>query len=109
MNSRLLNYFKNPLSPIEIKSIFVNFISSIYPAFLTHPIEINTGQLFVYLLSAGVCIISLAMMAYWIYISLLIDKKRNDIMIWFLDIPIPYITHLGNHCDNYLKDFLTVK
>ena len=30
-------------------------------------------------------------------------------MIWFLDIPILYVTHLGNHCDKYLKQFLGVK
>ncbi len=49
------------------------------------------------------------MMLFWIYISLIIDKKRYDIMIWFLDIPIPYVAHLGNHCDLYLKQFVTVK
>lgn len=48
-------------------------------------------------------------MGYWIYISLKIDKKRYDIMIWFLDIPIPYVAHLGNHCDKYLKEFVSVK
>ena len=62
-----------------------------------------------YLLSAGVLLISLLMMSYWIYIGLLIDKKRYDIMIWFLDIPVPYVTHLGSHCDKYLKEFATVK
>jgi hypothetical protein len=51
----------------------------------------------------------LNMMSYWIYIGLLIDKKRYDIMIWFLDIPVPYVTHLGSHCDKYLKEFATVK
>lgn len=49
------------------------------------------------------------MMGYWIYIGVLIDKKRYDIMIWFLDIPVPYVTHLGNHCDKYLKEFATIK
>lgn len=61
------------------------------------------------LLSGGVVIVAIAMMAYWIYIGLLIDKKRYDIMIWFLDIPVPYVTHLGNHCDRYLKEFVTIK
>lgn len=51
----------------------------------------------------------MGMMAYWIYIGVLIDKKRYDIMIWFLDIPVPYVTHLGNHCDKYLKEFVTIK
>ena len=30
-------------------------------------------------------------------------------MIWFLDIPIPYVGFLGNHCDKYLKTFVGVK
>ncbi len=30
-------------------------------------------------------------------------------MIWFLDIPIPYVTHLSSHCDKYLKEFIGVK
>ncbi len=61
------------------------------------------------LLGGGVFIVAVLMMAYWIYIGLLIDKKRYDIMIWFLDIPVPYVTHLGNHCDKYLKEFVSIK
>lgn len=53
--------------------------------------------------------ITLAMMFFWIYILLTIDKKRYDIMIWFLDIPIPYVSHLGNQCDLYLKQFVAIK
>jgi hypothetical protein len=49
------------------------------------------------------------MMWYWVYISLLIDKKRYDIMIWFLDIPVNYVTYLGNHCDKFLKEFVSSK
>lgn len=30
-------------------------------------------------------------------------------MIWFLDIPIPYVTHLLLHCDKYLKQFVEIK
>lgn len=30
-------------------------------------------------------------------------------MIWFLDIPIPYVSHLGTHCDKYLKEFMGIK
>jgi hypothetical protein len=49
------------------------------------------------------------MILYWIYITLKMDKKRYDIMIWFLDIPVTYITHLGNHCEKYLKEFVSIK
>lgn len=49
------------------------------------------------------------MICYWIFISLQLDKKKYDIMIWFLDIPIPYVTHLLLHCDKYLKQFVEIK
>jgi len=81
----------------------MNYISSIYPAFLSYPTQISLRIEVTYILSSVVLVITLLMMAYWIYISLRIDKKRYDIMIWFLDIPIPYVAHLGNHCDKYLK------
>ena len=45
----------------------------------------------------------------WIVIILQINKKKFDIMIWFLDIPIPYVKYLGSHCDRYLKSFLPCK
>lgn len=109
LNSRLLSYFQFPSSHLEISSIFLNYISAIYPAFLDYPESVEVSLMLEYLLSGGVLLISLLMMGYWIYIGLLIDKKRYDIMIWFLDIPVPYVTHLGSHCDKYLKEFATVK
>jgi hypothetical protein len=60
-------------------------------------------------LAGAVAVVAVLMMGYWVYIGLLIDKKRYDIMIWFLDIPVPYVAHLGTHCDKYLKEFATVK
>jgi hypothetical protein len=109
LNSRLLSYFQFPSAHLEISSIFLNYVAAIYPAFLDYPASVKVSLLLDYLLSAGVLLISLLMMGYWIYIGLLIDKKRYDIMIWFLDIPVPYVTHLGSHCDKYLKEFATVK
>ena len=53
--------------------------------------------------------ISFMMICFWIYISLQLDKKKYDIMIWFLDIPIPYVSHLSLHCDKYLKEFIGIK
>lgn len=59
------------------------------------------------LLAAGG--ISLGFLAVWIYTRVEIDKKKSDILLWFLDIPIPYASYLGDHCDNYLKNFVSVK
>lgn len=71
--------------------------------------KFSVSQWVSYTLCAIVLVISCVMMAYWVYIGLKIDKKRYDIMIWFLDIPIPYVSHLGTHCDKYLKEFMPSK
>ena len=110
LNSRLMSYFiTKDRSPKTITSVFINYINSIFPTFLNYPntLDINTSLSFI---MGGVALaLTISMMLYWIYISLKIDKKRYDIMIWFLDIPIPYVTHLGSHCDKYLKQFIGVK
>ena len=110
LNSRLMSDLVTPnRSPKNITSVFINYINSIFPAFLNYPntLDINTSLSFI---MGGVALaLTISMMLYWIYISLKIDKKRYDIMIWFLDIPIPYVTHLGSHCDKYLKQFIGVK
>jgi hypothetical protein len=56
-----------------------------------------------------IVLLSLAVIFVWIYIKLRIEKKRFDILIWFLDIPIPYVTFLCNRCDKYLKSFTGMK
>jgi len=109
LNSRLLTYYENPGSLNSISSIFMNYIVNIYPAFLNYPTQATLNLDVIYVLTSMTFLIAMLMMAYWIFISLKIDKKRYDIMIWFLDIPVPYVTHLGSHCDKYLKEFITVK
>lgn len=45
----------------------------------------------------------------WISSRLKINKKKTDILLWFLDIPIPYVAYLCENCDNYLKKFVSIK
>ena len=45
----------------------------------------------------------------WIFISLKIEKKKIGILLWFLDIPISYVSYLGDHCDSYLRSFVSIK
>lgn len=54
-------------------------------------------------------ILSLAICLIWIGVILKIEKKRFDILIWFLDIPIPYVTFLTLKCDKFLKSFTAMK
>ena len=89
--------------------VFNNYFNSIYPAFIHYPTNIKDTSSLSFIFAGAALAITCFMMIYWIYVSLKIDKKRYDIMIWFLDIPIPYVTHLGSHCDQYLKQFVSVK
>ncbi len=103
LNSRLIQYFSNPGNNNLINSVYNNYLNNIYPAFLNYPTNIEFDKFKAYIFTSLVFFISLFMMAFWIYIGLKIDKKRYDIMIWFLDIPVPYVSHLSNHCDKFLK------
>ena len=50
-------------------------------------------------------LLSLSLMMICVFQILKIEKKRFDILIWFLDIPIPYVTHLTQKCDKFIKSF----
>ncbi len=38
-----------------------------------------------------------------------IDQKCFDIMIWFLDIPMPYVNYLVINCNRFIKNYTEVK
>ena len=92
-----------------INNVFYNYINNIYPVLELNVQKFSLSMNFSYILLAAAGFLGVLMMILWIYIMLLINKKRFDIMIWFLDIPIPYVGYLGNHCDKYLKTFVGVK
>ena len=89
--------------------MFNNYFNSVYPAFFTYPSAFPDSSRLSFAFGGAALAITCLMMAYWVFVSLKVDKKRYDIMVWFLDIPIPYVTHLGNHCELYLKQYLTVR
>ena len=86
-----------------------NYFTRIYSAFIDYPTGLALNTKFSFLMAGLALAVTLLMMLFWVYISLRIDKKRYDIMIWFLDIPIPYVSHLGAHCDLYLKHYTTIQ
>lgn len=73
----------------------------------TYAIFIMRILLFVTFLLA--LILSFVFLTSWVYTRLKIDKKKADILLWFLDIPIPYVAYLGENCDHYLKTFVSIK
>lgn len=86
-----------------LQNVYYNFVNFVFDAFNDNPLKIEFDFLLPYLFFGLVVFISLGMVLFWIYISLSLEKKKYDIMIWFLDIPIPYVAYLGSHCDQYLK------
>ena len=54
-------------------------------------------------------VFGLAVLVVWVLIRLWADKKKSSILLWFLDIPIPYVSYLSDHCDKYLKNFMDNK
>ena len=47
--------------------------------------------------------------AIWIYYAMRIDVKCFDIILWFLDIPVPYVGYLQANCLTYIKSHIAVK
>ncbi len=108
MESQICQYaqWRNPSA---INTILYNYINNIFPALEQNSQTILISLVFSYSLLAIAALLGVIMLTVWVYIMLLIDKKRYDIMIWFLDIPIPYVGFLGSHCDRYLKTFVGIK
>ena len=108
MNSRLLSYYEYPSDTNNLMLVLDNYFNNIYPAFFNYPTHVADASSLSFIFAGAALAITCIMMAYWVFISLKIDKKRYDIMIWFLDIPIPYVANLGSHCDLYLKQFVPI-
>lgn len=47
--------------------------------------------------------------AFWIYNIMKIDLKCFDIILWFLDIPVAYVSYLQVNCNTFLKTHIPVK
>lgn len=86
-----------------LNNIYYNFVNFIYEAFTKNKVKKAFDFIYPYLFFGLNFLITFLMIFFWIYICLLLEKKKYDIMIWFLDIPIPYVSHLLSHCDKYLK------
>lgn len=102
MHSKLIEYYTTG-NIYTLDNVYYNFVNYIYEGFIKHVIKVMINRIPPYICIGIIVFFTLIMICYWIYISLQVDKKKYDIMIWFLDIPIPYVSHLSIHCDKYLK------
>ena len=108
MHSKMIESFAG-FKTYTLNNVYYNFVNFIYSAFTQNPLQKNFDLIYPYLFFGLAVFITLLMIFFWIYICLLLEKKKYDIMIWFLDIPIPYVSHLLTHCDKYLKEFIGIK
>ena len=108
MHSKMIEAFAG-FKTYTLSNVYYNFVNFIYSAFTQNPLQKNFDLIYPYLFFGLAVFITLLMIFFWIYICLLLEKKKYDIMIWFLDIPIPYVSHLLTHCDKYLKEFIGIK
>lgn len=69
----------------------------------------HSNSILILCLFCAAFFVSCIFLGIWIYTRLQIDKKKSDILLWFLDIPISYVAYLGDNCDNYLKSFMSIK
>lgn len=98
----MIEYFAG-YQTYTLNNIYYNFVNFIYDAFTQNKVKEAFDFVYPYLFFGLNFLITFLMIFFWIYICLLLEKKKYDIMIWFLDIPIPYVSHLLSHCDKYLK------
>jgi hypothetical protein len=108
MHSKMIESFAG-FKTYTLNNVYYNFVTFIYSAFTQNPLQKNFDLIYPYLFFGLAVFITLLMIFFWIYICLLLENKKYDIMIWFLDIPIPYVSHLLTHCDKYLKEFIGIK
>ena len=54
-------------------------------------------------------VIASIVVSIWIYNAMIIDVKCFDIILWFLDIPVPYVNYLQSNCSTYIKSRIPVK
>lgn len=97
---------------LNIDILYSNFIRNMLPVIekMDYAETTNlTMKILLYLSFLFALLLSLIFLCTWVYTRLKIDKKKADILLWFLDIPIPYVSYLGENCDNYLKAFVSIK
>lgn len=110
MQGYILNFFNTgSLIFNDTSLLFHNFYTSIYPAVEAFTLPILPLYSSTLAITALLLLISLVAVCAWIYYIMMIDRKCSDIILWFLDIPIPYVTYLQANCNTFLKTHTPVK
>ena len=108
MYSLLTDHFnENSTSNLDI--VYTNYVKYFYPVLNEITSENITQTRDLYIMYGLSFFFGLIIYLVWICIRLEVDRKKFNILLWFLDIPIPYVTFLSEHCDRYLKNFVENK
>lgn len=106
--SRLQEYLETGRKQ-DLTNLYENYLGVMEEAIQEIVHSYEPYSIIVVLLGIASFIVSGAFLLVWISIRLSIDKKKIGILLWFLDIPISYVSYLGDHCDSYLKNFISIK
>ena len=110
MQGFILNYFNsNSLIFNQTDLMFYNYYTSIYPAISKFTLAVDASNKSTIIIFAVLMFISLVIVILWSYYIMAIDRKCSDIILWFLDIPLPYITHLQTNCISFIKNHTPVR
>jgi hypothetical protein len=81
---------------LDLENLYANYIQNIYP--IVEAMENYSGSslsefynVIMMTLFILTLILSLTYLAIWTVIRLQIEKKKFNILLWFLDIPISYV------------------
>jgi len=89
--------------------MFYNYYNGVYPALEAFFIPFEVSYIPSIICLAAVGLVGIVMVGMWIYNVMCIDKKCFDIILWFLDIPIAYVTYLQANCNTFIKTHMPVK
>ena len=110
LQGALLNFYTNgSLLFNNLDNMHYNYYNYVFDALEDFSLEYKGNVIMAAVLLVLMLVAALAMVAIWIYNVMHIDKKTFDIILWFLDIPVPYVVYLQNNCSTFLKSYVEGK
>jgi hypothetical protein len=109
VQGHLVNLFE--FSPIasQLGPILINYYTYIYPVFEVFKPNYKATWTPALLYLICMMLFTSLIVTLWIYYAIKIDIKCFDIILWFLDIPVAYVTYLQANCTIYIKSRVPVK
>lgn len=105
----IVNVFEKSTLAYQLAQLYYNYFDSVLPILETFSPQFTATTTPALLFLLGSILLSTLAVILWIYYAIVIDVKCFDIILWFLDIPVPYVCYLLNNCTTYIKNRTPVK